>query len=240
MFPTDIIKGHQLARIPSLINIKIKIKKILVLFIKAFIKGLKGILPGGISIKDYAQVAETDQSTAKKILDELIKNGIGVKEGNSFSFNSSDKLKSALLVLQRGAIIDEVSAQINWKDFEILVAEMLGSKGFETIRNLILKNPRMEIDVIGMKMGIDIVIDCKHWKRTSISSLQTAVDKQIERTKRYISHTKGNIAIPTIVTLYQEKVDFVKKVPIVPIQKFSSFVDEFYGNLDELKTIKSY
>ena len=211
-----------------------------VLFFKPFIQGLNGIIPGRISIKDYARVAETDLSTAEKILDELIKNGIGIKERNSFSFNSSDKLKSALLVLQRGAAIDEVSAQITWKDFESLVSEMLESKGFVTIRNLILKNPRMEIDVVGTKMGVSIVIDCKHWKRTSVSSLQTAVDKQIERTKRYIAHTKDSIAIPSIVTLYQEKVDFIKKVPIVPIQKFSSFMDEFYGNLDELKTIKSY
>ena len=77
-------------------------------------------------------------------------------------------------------------------------------------------------------------------KRSSISSLETVVKKQIERTKKYISQTKEVIAIPAIVTLYQEKVDFIKNVPIIPIQKFSSFIDEFYGNLDEIKTIKSY
>jgi hypothetical protein len=49
-----------------------------VLFFKPFIQGLNGIIPGRISIKDYARVAETDLSTAEKILDELIKNGIGI------------------------------------------------------------------------------------------------------------------------------------------------------------------
>ena len=208
--------------------------------LRPFIKGLNGIIPGGISINEYAIVAETDQLTAKKILEELAKNGIGVKEGNSFSFNSSDRLKSALLILEKGGTMDEVSAQINWKDFEGLVAEILESHDFTTIRNLILKKPRMEIDVIGIKMGVTILIDCKHWKRSSVSSLETVVKKQIERTKKYISQTKGAIAIPAIVTLYQEKVDFIKNVPIIPIQKFSSFIDEFYGNLNEIKTIKSY
>jgi hypothetical protein len=47
------------------------------------------------------------------------------------------------------------------------------------------------------------------------------------------------MAIPVIVTLYEEKTSFINKVPIVPIQKFSSFVDEFYGNLDEVEIIKS-
>ena len=34
-----------------------------------------------------------------------------------------------------------------------------------------------------------------------------------------------------IVTLYQDKVDFIESVPIVPIFQFSSFIDEFYGNI---------
>ena len=45
-------------------------------------------------------------------------------------------------------------------------------------------------------------------------------------------------AIPAIVTLHQEKVDFVNRVPIVPIMELSSFLDEFYGNLDKMETIE--
>jgi hypothetical protein len=39
------------------------------------------------------------------------------------------------------------------------------------------------------------------------------------------------------VTLHQEKVNFVNRVPIVPIIQLSSFLDEFYGNLDKMKSI---
>jgi len=208
-------------------------------FLKPYIQGLDGIIPGGISIVDFSIVSKTDQSTTKKILDELVKNGIGSKDGDLFNFNSGDRLKSALFILEKGVTIDEVSEHIDWKDFEGLVAEILESKGFGTIRNMILTKPRIEIDVVGIKIGVAILIDCKHWKRTSTSAIQRAVEKQVMRTKRYVSQTRGATAIPAIVTLYEEKVSFINKVPIIPIQKFSSFVDEFYGNLDEVKIIKS-
>ena len=96
----------------------------------------------------------------------------------------------------------------------------------------------MEIDVVGIKLGISILIDCKHWKRMTQSALNDIVSKQIERVKSYVEKTESISAIPVIVTLHQEKVDFVKQVPIVPIMELSSFLDEFYGNLDKVKTIE--
>jgi Holliday junction resolvase len=214
-------------------------QKITPMHLKAFIKGIDSIIPGGISIKDFSMVAETDQVNAKKILQELINNGIGKKEGDVFDFSSGDRLKAGLYAIKEGGSIDEVSEHLDWKDFEGLVAEILESKDFAAIRNMMLKKPRMEIDVVGIKSGIAILIDCKHWKRGGTSAMRTVVSKQVERTKHYVSQTKGAMAIPVIVTLYQDQVDFIDKVPIVPIFQFSSFVDEFYGNLDELKQVKA-
>ncbi len=97
----------------------------------------------------------------------------------------------------------------------------------------------MEIDIIGIRLGIAILIDCKHWKRYSTSSLTGSVKKQIERTKHYVEKTPGAISVPVIVTLYRDKVDFIGCVPIVPIFQFSSFIDEFYGNIDQMKTIET-
>jgi len=207
--------------------------------LKSFIKGINGIIPGEISIKDFSMVTETDQSSAKKILEELIKNNIGKKDDDVFNFSPGDRLKTALYALKEGASIDEVSEHIGWRDFEGLVAEILASKDFATIRNMILKKPRMEIDVVGIKMGIAMLIDCKHWKKNSSSALQNVVLKQVERTKHYVAKTQGSIAVPIIVTLYQDRIDFINKVPIVPIFQFASFVDEFYGNLDDMKQVKA-
>ena len=199
--------------------------------------GLRGIIPGGISVEDFSAVTELNSIDSKTILDEFIKNDIGSKQDDSYYFEVSDKLKIAVALLEKGFPIDEISVALDWRDFEGLTAEILSSKNFAVIKNLILTKPRMEIDVIGIRLGIAILIDCKHWKRYSTSSLTSAVKKQIERTKKYVEKTQGAIAVPVIVTLYQDKVNFIENVPIVPIFQFSSFIDEFYGNIDQMKTI---
>ena len=149
-----------------------------------------------------------------------------------------NKLKSALLAINTGVPIEEASRSVDWKDFEGLVAEILESKNFEVMRNFRMKNPTMEIDVVGTHLGTAVLIDCKHWKRMTNSMLERIVLKQIERVKHYVAITDEIVAAPVIVTLYQEETRFISRVPIVPIIQFSSFIDEFYGNLEEIKTIE--
>ena len=199
--------------------------------------GLQGIIPGGVSVKDFSAVTKMNSIDSKTILDEFLKNNIGSKQDDFYYFESSDKLKIAIALLEKGLPIDEISVFLDWRDFEGLTAEILSSKDFAVIKNMMFTKPRMEIDVVGIRLGIAMLIDCKHWKRYSTSSLTSAVKKQIERTKKYVEKTQGSIAVPVIVTLFQDKVDFIENVPIVPIFQFSSFVDEFYGNMDQMKTI---
>ena len=202
------------------------------------ITGLKGIIPGGVSTKDFSAVTKMSEDESKSILEEFLKNQIGTKEDDFYYFEEGDKLKIAISLLEKGFPIDEIAIALDWKDFEGLTAEILSSKNFAVMKNMILTKPRMEIDVVGIRLGVAILIDCKHWKRYSMSSLSSVVKKQIERTRQYVAKTEGAIAVPVIVTLYQDKVDFIENVPIVPIFQFSSFVDEFYGNIDQMKTIE--
>lgn len=199
--------------------------------------GLQGIIPGGVSVQDFTAVTKINPNDSEIILDEFIKNEIGKKQDDFYHFEKGDKLKIALALLEKGYPIDEISVGLDWKDFEGLTAEILSEKNFAVLKNMMLTKPRMEIDVVGIRLGIAILIDCKHWKRYSTSALSTAVKKQIERTKQYVAKTPGSIAVPVIVTLYQDKIDFIENVPIVPIFQFASFVDEFYGNIDQMKTI---
>ena len=149
-----------------------------------------------------------------------------------------NKLKTALSAIKSGAPIEEASRDVDWKDFEGLVAEILESKNFEVIRNFRMRKPTMEIDVVGIHLGVAVLIDCKHWKRMTNSALEKIVLRQIDRVKHYVANTDEVVAAPVIVTLYQEETKFVSKVPIVPIIQFSSFIDEFYGNLEEIRTIE--
>ena len=205
---------------------------------KLLVQGIIGVIPGGVSTEDFAVIISTDKNTAKKILDMLIQNGIGQTIGNLVNFDDGDKLKAALLAIKNGVPIEEVSRHIDWKDFEGLVAEILDTKHFDVLRNFRMTKPTMEIDVVGVRLGVALLIDCKHWKKLSRSALETIVVKQIERVKYYVSNAKDVIAAPVIVTLNQEETSFINKVPIVPILQFSSFIDEFYGSMEEIKTIE--
>ena len=149
-----------------------------------------------------------------------------------------NKLKTALSDIKSGVPIEDASLNVDWKDFEGLVAEILESKNFEVVRNFRMKKPTMEIDVVGIRLDTAVLIDCKHWKRMSNSALEKIVLKQIERVKHYVTTTNEIMAVPVIVTLYQEATKLVNRVPIVPIMQFSSFIDEFYGNLEDIRIVK--
>lgn len=205
---------------------------------KLWLYALDGIISGGVSVEDFAQVVNTDKNTARKMLQELAQNAIGRFDGKEIEFDAGDKLRATVLALQKGAEVDEAAEHLGWKDFEGLTARVLEMMDFAIMRNLVLTNPRMEIDVVGVKFGVAILIDCKHWRRHSRSALGEAARKQVERTRHYVAKTSGAVAAPVLVTLYQDKVSFIDKVPIVPIYQFASFVEEFYGNLDQVRTIR--
>ena len=204
---------------------------------KLIIKGIRAIISGGISELDFSAASELDDFSAKELLRIFVQNGIGKFDENIVKFQNSDKIHASIFAITNGASIEEVSEFLSWQDFEELVSHILEENGFQVQKNLILTKPRMEIDVVGIKLGIAILIDCKHWKRMSKSALNDIVDKQTERVKSYVKKTESMSAVPVIVTLHQEKVSFVNQVPIVPIIQLSSFLDEFYGNLDKMKSI---
>ena len=210
---------------------------IVILHHKLIIKGIRGIISGGISELDFSTASELDDFSAKELLHIFVQNGIGEFDENIVKFQNSDKIHASVFAITNGASIEDVSEFLSWQDFEELVSRILDENGFQVQKNLMLTKPRMEIDVVGIKLGIAILIDCKHWKKMSKSALNDIVDKQIERVKSYVKKTESTSAVPVIVTLHQEKVNFVNRVPIVPIIQLSSFLDEFYGNLDKMKSI---
>ena len=205
---------------------------------KQVVKGISGIIEGGVSVTDFSIVTELDEISAKELLYTLVQNGIGTWNDDLVDFDiPNDRLQTALFAIKLGADVESVSEYLTWQDFESITGLILEKKDFDVTKNLILTKPRMEIDVIGKKMDIVLLIDCKHWKNLNKSALDEIVKKQIERVKRYVADENMS-ALPVIVTLHQEEIQFVENVPIVPIMKLSSFLDEFVGNLDSLASIE--
>jgi len=207
---------------------------------KLITRGIRAIIPGGISELDFSAASEIDEFSAKELLGIFIENGIGVLDNGIVNFQNSDKILASIFAITNGASIEDVAEFLSWQNFEELVTCILEENGFQVEKNLMLTKPRMEIDVVGIKLGIAVLIDCKHWKKISKSALDDIVYKQTARVKNYVSKTESTMAIPVIVTLHQEKVNFVNKVPVIPVIQLSSFLDEFYGNLDKMKIIESH
>jgi len=204
--------------------------------LQTLVKGIQGIIPGGLSLKDFSMATRASEDLASEMLDNFTQNGIGRYEEGQVHFEESDKLKAGILAISMGAAVEEISRLLKWQDFESLAAEVLERRDFETRKNVILTKPRMQIDVVGIKSDVAILVDCKHWNNMTQSALQSAVKKQIERTKQYLAKEDIRAAIPAIVTLYQHDLQFIDRVPIIPIHQLDSFCDEFYGNLERLQS----
>ena len=176
------------------------------------------------------------RSVAKSVIDFLAANNIGSISKTKIKFSGSDRLYAAVLALQMNCEIEQVSRYLSWKDFEKLASEVLGSFAYHTRTNVRLVKPRMEIDVVGSSTdGFAIAVDCKHWKRTSLSSLSNFSQKQVARCERLLKHDRTiSQVVPVMLTLHAESIMFVGRVPVVPIHRFRSFIIDVKGFLPEI------
>ncbi len=199
------------------------------------VKALDAIEPETTIEKFQAASGIVSRAVAKGVLDFLTCNNIGAIRKSAIRFCGSDRLYAAMLALQSGCDIERVSGCLSWKDFEKLASEALVSFGYRTRTNVRLSKPRMEIDVVGVNSGFAIAIDCKHWKRSSMSSIAGFAQKQAARARCLIERD-GTIsqAIPVIMTLPAESVRFACGVPVVPVHKFRSFIMDVKGFLPEI------
>ncbi len=142
----------------------------------------------------------------------------------------------------QGEQIEEIIEEIDWKDFEELVTKILEKHDFNTHHNFRFKTGRRyEIDVLGIRNEIILLIDCKQWGRGRYkkSALKNATNNQKQRTKQLKRFLKNNIIaqnklkitklsgtkfITLIVTWLEEDLIEHENVLIVPIWKFNEFL----------------
>lgn len=190
-------------------------------------------LRGCITVPSYSAEVGVGEREARADLEFLVGSGVGLKQDNRYCFDSADMLSAALLLLGRGEPLERISAELDWRSFEGLAARILESCGYITERNLVLRSPRAEIDVVATGRGVALLVDCKHWMRLSPSQATRAARMQARRAKLYALSGRTGIAVPAIVAL-QPDVEFAAGVPIVAISKLGGFADELPGRLDEV------
>lgn len=202
-------------------------------------RAISGISPNTTFDEFRSSSGIVSDSVAKDVLQFLNIHSIGSVSPNVILFSESDRLKTAIVALSMGYDIERISKKLSWKDFESMASHVLHLVGYVTETNVRFTKPRTEIDVIGINSKLAIVADCKHWKRTSISLMTKYARKQIQRTGRLVNFRKNKItfAVPILLTLHSERVQFIDKTPVVPISKFKSFLQDVQNYLPEIHVI---
>jgi len=166
------------------------------------------------------------------ILNELMffldKHGVRIRK-NKIENSAYNKLSIALIAINKGINVVDISSKLNWHDFELFTSELLKYHGYTVYTNFRLKNPKREIDIIGIKSQKAILIDCKHWKKKSITGLKKIVEKQKNRSKLFIqkSNLKVQNVFPIVLTFLPNGNSFINGVPIISINKLNSFLLDF-------------
>lgn len=142
---------------------------------------------------------------------------------------STPKSAVAALVLARlGGDVDLAARSLNWVDFEELCALVVGASGYSARRNVRLRKPTRQIDVVGESSSLVLVIDCKHWRRGGGPSvLALAAEAQAERTKALAERTGAanrRAHLPVVLTLQDSRLNVLGGVPIVPLRALREFL----------------
>ncbi len=203
------------------------------------LKAIPIINEGSLSFDDFALATGLGRRTSTELVRLLARNEIGYVDTDFISFDQLDKMRTAMLAIKMGADVEALSGMLSWKDFELLAATFLDASGYVAHHSLRLKKPRMEIDVVGIRDRMALLIDCKHWKRSSPSEMARFASMQIRRAEAFIRAGKGQIrfAVPAILTLHLESITFAGQVPVIPIIKLRSFLNEMQGYLNEIKVV---
>lgn len=203
-----------------------------------FARALAGMADETAPDRFHTESGIASRSVAIGVLDFMLARRIGRMEGSTLSFSAGDRLAMAALAVQSGCDLEQVSARLSWKDFEKLASEVLASLGYRAATNVRFTRPRMEIDVIGVDGALAIAVDCKHWKRSSPSTLSHQCKKQLARTEELVRRNPAiGQAVPVILTLHATGVRIAGGVPVVPVLQFRSFLMELPGFMHELCTV---
>jgi Holliday junction resolvase len=125
--------------------------------------------------------------------------------------------------------LERVSREAIWQNFERLAAFIFQENGFQVKINTVktLNRRRRQYDVIAKKRDKTFLIECKKWagNRHRLSALRRAVQEHRERSEFYRNLTDEK-AIPIIVTFIEEEISFFEGIPVIPIMKLNSFINE--------------
>jgi len=134
---------------------------------------------------------------------------------------------AALAQMRAGRDVESASSTLTWSEFEEFCAEALASAGYVVRRNVLLRKPRRQLDLLAESSTIGLSIDCKHWRRgVGLATLERLVRAQAERTRQYKTRLDApKIGIlPMLLTMVDNGTRIVYGVPVVPLFALKDFL----------------
>jgi len=183
-----------------------------------------------VQITDVASSARVTDSFAKRVLtDALIEN-----DNDWISLSPRFRISLALDIARAGRLSDSVRV-LTWQEFEKFAEECLREAGFQTEKNVRVRGDgrAWQIDVVGVRGGLILTVDCKHWNTPgSISKFKLAAEHQRTATlhflarpvERTIQEDRERQALPVILTLSEPPARLSEGVVLVSVEKLPSFL----------------
>jgi len=217
---------------------------------KMIISLLKLTREGPVSHELIKRDANLPLDVVQKLLKKLQNNGLLYVRGKIVEASDLQRTKLAILALQSGADLEQVSGFLQWKEFEGIAAIAFERNGYRVEKNLRFKHGgrRFEIDIVGCKKPLAICVDCKHWHHgLNQSTLKRIVEEQVERTSA-LAESLPNPAVkieclsaanvrlvPAVLSLVAGRFKFHDNVPVIPILQLQDFISQLPAYVDSLK-----
>ena len=134
---------------------------------------------------------------------------------------------AALAQMRAGRDVESASSRLTWSEFEEFCAEALAEAGYTIRKNIRMKKPRRQLDLLAESSTMGLSIDCKHWRRgVGLTTLERLAHAQAERTRQYktrLDATEKGI-LPMLLTMVANGTRIVDGVPVVPLFALKDFL----------------
>ncbi len=142
--------------------------------------------------------------------------------------DAPENVSAALALTKLGCDVDRVARSLAWDEFEDYCALVISAAGYTVRRNVRLRKPTRQIDIVAESPSLVLSVDCKHWRRgAGAATLAAPALAQTERTRLFAGRsTKGGSTafLPVLLTMVDNQVRVVKGVPVVPLQALREFL----------------
>lgn len=211
-------------------------------------KGRRGRLPRKAVRTVDVPVPAAPQSIEERLVAKLGSKAaadravLKVAEKLGVSPDAPRRVSAALALTELGADPGQVARSLTWREFEDYCALAISAAGYAVRKNVRLRKPTRQIDIIAESPSLVLSVDCKHWsKGAGASGLGAAAVAQTERTEMYAKGTLtgiGRTFLPVLLTMMDDQVKVVEGVPVVPLQALRDFAASVSGFEEGLSLIK--